>query len=338
MPWLGSRARQAEGYEALGDEEAGLHPAPAEHGHHLRPDPPHAHAPSAHEHAVCARLLWHARQPPCASVRALRSSAEGLTEAEAAARLRNHGLNAVAATGPPAWYRCRGVTGRGGWAGLQGLQWQQAWVGNPHPAIHPAVKANKRYPSQPAAPLHSTWPAAVATTQQTEGNVATPKEYNLLPFHVTLLPFHVTLLPFHVTLLPFHAFHPSTPLAAPPAGCCGRHLPTPSTPSCCCWRGRRCPRKTPPLPSSWWGKKHEGCACTTLVLRQGHLHLKQRTQPAPAVRLLHPDAAPSLLDPLPANDGVCLDGAALLAGGFWGGARAGGWALLICGLSLPPEA
>ncbi|PSC67133.1 magnesium-translocating P-type ATPase, partial [Micractinium conductrix] len=43
--------------------------------------------------------------PPCASVRALRSSAEGLTEAEAAARLRNHGLNAVAATGPPAWYR-----------------------------------------------------------------------------------------------------------------------------------------------------------------------------------------------------------------------------------------
>ncbi|KAL4428800.1 hypothetical protein ABPG77_005238 [Micractinium sp. CCAP 211/92] len=60
--------------------------------------------PSDHEAAVAQRLLWHAQHQVPACLASLQASREGLTESEAAERLRRHGPNAIAAHRPVAWY------------------------------------------------------------------------------------------------------------------------------------------------------------------------------------------------------------------------------------------
>lgn len=63
------------------------------------------HISTDHEAAVAQRLLWHAQHQAPACLASLQASSEGLTEREAAERLRKHGPNVLAARGPAAWYR-----------------------------------------------------------------------------------------------------------------------------------------------------------------------------------------------------------------------------------------
>lgn len=63
------------------------------------------HIPSDHEAAVTQRLLWHAQQEAPTCLELLQSGVGGLTEEEAAHRLRRYGPNAVATQGVAAWYR-----------------------------------------------------------------------------------------------------------------------------------------------------------------------------------------------------------------------------------------
>lgn len=61
--------------------------------------------PSDHEAAVAQHLLWHAQHHAPACLASLQASTEGLTERQAAERLRMHGPNVIAASAPAAWYR-----------------------------------------------------------------------------------------------------------------------------------------------------------------------------------------------------------------------------------------
>lgn len=85
-------------------------PGPPLPGHsstrrHLQPDHTNVPIPSDREHAATQRLLWHARQEGRCVLEAMGSNADGLSQDEAAWRLRHHGPNVISARRADPWYR-----------------------------------------------------------------------------------------------------------------------------------------------------------------------------------------------------------------------------------------